>query len=403
MNIPNTRLWKYSLPAALALLIPFNLMASLGMDIYLPAVPAMPVILGTSASVVQLTLSLYMIMLGVGQVLFGPLSDRIGRRPVLAIGIALFAASSAGLAITRDAAPFLTLRGLQALGASATLVAIFATIRDVYAGKAESNSIYGLMNAMLSFVPALGPIAGALILQMLGWPWIFGLLAGATVLLGIAILPLWPETRVPQPAGPGPGVAQIMTSGAFWAYTIAFGTAMGAFFVFFSTAPRVLINRAQMSELGFSLAFALVAAVMIAMARFAAHFADRWGVAGCALRGLAVMAVGAALLLAGHSGMTPSVVSFILPMRVVAAGIVMVGAVTANGALAQFGQIAGMAVALHFCLQSLIVGLLGTLFVTRLPGDTALPLAAFILFMTSLSAIAIMRDRQGRKGPRHAN
>lgn len=70
--------WRYSLPAALLLMAPFDILASLAMDIYLPIVPAMPGILGTSPAVVQLTLSLYMVMLGLGQIVFGPVSTASG-------------------------------------------------------------------------------------------------------------------------------------------------------------------------------------------------------------------------------------------------------------------------------------------------------------------------------------
>ncbi|GAB1584715.1 hypothetical protein PPNSA23_46580 [Phyllobacterium phragmitis] len=119
MHDKNLKLWTYSLPVALALLAPFNLLASLGMDIYLPAVPAMPGILATTPAVVQLTLTLYMIMLGVGQILFGPLSDRVGRRPVLLGGAVLFAMASFGLAATSSAYLFLVLRLIQAIAASA--------------------------------------------------------------------------------------------------------------------------------------------------------------------------------------------------------------------------------------------------------------------------------------------
>ena len=77
------RPWDYSLPAALMLLAPFDILASLAMDIYLPVVPDIPGQLSTTPAVVQLTLSLYMAVLGLGQLAFGPLSDRIGRRPVL--------------------------------------------------------------------------------------------------------------------------------------------------------------------------------------------------------------------------------------------------------------------------------------------------------------------------------
>lgn len=385
MKTQPLRLWNYSLTVALALLIPFNLIASLGMDIYLPVVPAMPSILGTSPAIIQLTLTLYMIMLGVGQVVFGPISDRIGRRPVLAIGAILFVLSSFGLGTASSAAPFVALRGVQALGASAMLVAIFATIRDVYADKPENGTIYSLMNAMLSFVPALGPIIGAVVADAFGWRWIFYLLGIAALILVAAILPKWRETRVRRTEPTNLTARDILSSRAFWAYTFAFGTAMGAFFVFFSTAPRLLIERAGYGEFGFSLAFATVAVVMIMVSRFAASFVDRWGVPGCACRGLLLMLAGALLLLPGHLIVAPSVLSFIMPMWVVAVGIVMIGSVTANGALAEFGEIAGMAVALHFCVQSLIVGVVGTAFVIMLGGDTTLPLIFYIAVMASIS------------------
>lgn len=105
-NLPT---WPYTLPAALLLMAPFDILASLAMDIYLPVVPEMPGILGTSPAIVQLTLSLYMLMLGLGQVLFGPLSDRFGRRPVLLGGATLFALTSLLLAVTTSAPVFVAL------------------------------------------------------------------------------------------------------------------------------------------------------------------------------------------------------------------------------------------------------------------------------------------------------
>lgn len=390
MPIQQPRLWTYSLPVALALLAPFNLLASLGMDIYLPVVPSMPGILGTTPGVVQLTLTLYMIVLGVGQLLFGPLSDRIGRRPVLICGALLFAGASFALAWTETAWPFLALRLVQAIGASAMLVALFATIRDVYAERPESTVIYSLMNAMLAFVPALGPIAGALIAGGFGWRGIFVALGlPALAMLAIA-LPTWHETRPIQRAGAGgSGFLPILRSPAFWAYTCAFGTAMGTFFVFFSTAPRVLMGGAGMSELQFSLAFATVALAMIATARFTKGFVARWGIPGSVARGMTLLLAGAGLLLAGQLWLEPSVASFILPMWLVAVGIVVTTAVTANGALQEFSDVAGTAVALHFCIQSLIVGVVGTVFVLVLDGDTAWPLIGYAAAMAIVTLAAI--------------
>lgn len=389
MPTQKPRLWTYSLPAALALLAPFNLLASLGMDIYLPVVPAMPGILGTTPDIVQLTLTLYMIMLGVGQVVFGPLSDRIGRRPVLIAGAMLFAAASFALAATTTAGLFVALRLVQAVGASAMLVALFATVRDVYADRPESTAIYSLMNAMLAFVPALGPIAGAVISEAVGWSAVFVALGVPALLMLIVVLPTWHETRPVQRVSPGTGFMPVLKSGTFWAYTLAFGTAMGAFFVFFSTAPRVLIEGAGLSGLAFSLAFATVAVAMIVTTRFAERFVRRWGIAGSVLRGMALLMSGGGLLAIGQLCLPPSIVSFVLPMWLIAVGIVFTASVTANGALQAFGDVAGTAVALHFCVQSLIVGVAGTAFVVLLDGGTAWPLVAYTMAMAAVTLAAL--------------
>jgi DHA1 family florfenicol/chloramphenicol resistance protein-like MFS transporter len=373
----NSPAWSYSLPAALLLMAPFDILASLAMDIYLPVVPAMPAILGTTSDIVQLTLSLYMIVLGLGQVVFGPVSDRIGRRPVLISGAVLFASASFLLAGTSSVTVFVALRVLQALGASAALVATFATVRDVYAERAEGAVIYGLFSAMLACVPALGPIAGALIAHGFGWRAIFFTLGILTVVAVLNALPRWHETRPALGGSARPAFLPILKSPAFWVYTLGFSAAMGAFFVFFSTAPRVLIDRAGLTQLGFSLAFATAAVAMMVTTRFAKLFVARWGIAGSLARGMAMLLLGAALLVGGQLFAAPSFASFVVPMWVISTGIVFAGSVTANGALQEFGNAAGTAVALYFCVQSLIVGVVGTLVVVLLGGDTAWPLAAY--------------------------
>ena len=128
---------------------------------------------------------------------------------------------------------------------------------------------------------------------------------------------------------------------------------MGTFFVIFSIAPRVLIGRIGHGELAFSLAFASVAAVMIATTRFAKHFAVRRGIAGRTARGMALLLIGATLATASQLALQPSLASFILPMWIMAVGIVFTVAVTAHGALSAPDERAGTAVALHFCIPSL--------------------------------------------------
>lgn len=371
--MPAPRPWPYSLAATLLLLSPFDLIASLGMDVYLPVVPLMPAALAATPALVQLTLSLYLLLLGCGQLLFGPLSDRIGRRPVLLGGALLFTLASAGLALTVSAGLFLALRLAQAGGAAAMLVATFATVRDAYATRREAAVIYSLLGSMLAFVPAFGPLLGAGVDHGFGWRGIFWLLAGLGTLAGLHAFRRWPETR---PEG-GDGVrlrhvGAILASGPFWTYTLGFSAAMGAFFVYFSTAPAVLIGGLGLSPIGFSLAFGTAALVMIATARFAGRFTARWGRRGCLIRGMALLLAGAGLLVLGELAAGPSLWAFLVPVWVISAGISVTCAVTANGALQAFGHVAGTATALYACLEGLIVGAVGTLAVLVLPAGLAL-------------------------------
>ena len=391
--------WAYTLPAALLLMVPFDVLASLAMDIYLPVVPAMPGILNTTPSMIQLTLSLYMVMLGVGQIIFGPLSDRIGRRPILLAGATAFVVASLGAAGSSTALTFVAFRLLQAVGASAMLVATFATVRDVYANRSEGAVIYGLFSSMLAFVPALGPIAGALISEFQGWRAIFVALSALALPALLHAGFRWHETRPMDRAKARQSVLPVFASRAFWVYTIGFSAGMGTFFVFFSTAPRVLIGRAGYSEIGFSFAFATVALAMIGTTRFAKSFVARWGIAGCVARGMALLVCGATLLGIGELFGSPSFLSFIVPMWVMATGIVFTVSVTANGALAQFDDIAGSAVAFYFCIQSLIVSIVGTLAVTLLNGDTAWPVVCYATMMAALVSLGLARLRPRQAAP----
>lgn len=388
--------WAYSLPSALVLMAPFDLLASLAMDIYLPVIPEMPAALSTSPAVVQLTLSVYILILGVGQMIFGPLSDRIGRRPVVLGGALLFSAASFALAMTSGGQLFVALRILQALGASAALVATFATVRDVYAERPESSTIYSLFSSMLAFVPALGPVLGAVIALSFGWRGIFVTLGLLGLLAFGRALTRWHETlRTTQNQRTHwSAIGLILSNRSFWVYTLGFSAAMGAFFVFFSTAPRVLIGRAGISQMEFSTAFATVAIVMIIVTRFAKLFVLRWGIPGCFARGALMMIVGAIVLAACTVFTAPSFMAFVIPMWLVAVGLVMMVSVTANGALRDFGDTAGTAVALYYSIQSLIVSGIGTLVILLLDGETAWPLVAYCLGMPTASLVALTTLKQ---------
>ncbi len=370
--------WTYSLRVSLLILAPFDLLASLGMDIYLPVVPQMPAALHTTPSTIQLTLSFYMLVLGCGQLAFGPLSDWLGRRPILLGGALLFDIASAALAVTQSGPVFVVLRVAQAAGAAATLVATFATVRDVFAGRWESTVIYSLLGSMLGFVPALGPTVGASLAYAFGWRGIFASLAVLGAVASVQAFLCWPETRPRAHAvAKMAHFRDILTNAPFLIYTLGYSAALGAFFVYFSISSRVLVGRIGLTPFAFSVVFASVALVMITTSRFSARLVARWGERGCLLRGMTLLLIGSVLFSVCQIVAYPSLVGFIAPMWVVAVGISVTCAVTVNGALSSFSHAAGTATALYACGESLVVSVAGTAFVVLLPADTAWPLAAF--------------------------
>src|SRR5690606_3567431 len=189
----------------------------------------------------------------------------------------------------------------------------------------------------------LGPIAGALIAKGFGWRTIFALLGLFGLIATWRALRHWHETRPTGDAPNAGSLGRIIKDFRFWTYTLGFATAMGTFFVFFSTAPRILIERNGFGETGFSLAFASVAGVMIAATRILPRQTQKWGARTSVALGMVVLLASALLLLAGETLLQPSFTSLIVPMWFAAVGIVLTASMTANGALAAFDDNAGMA------------------------------------------------------------
>ncbi len=396
-NSSSQKKWTFSLTRTLMLMVPFDLLASLGMDIYLPALPGMRDYFSTSPLMVQLTLSLYMLMLGCGQLIFGPLSDRYGRRPVLLFGSLLFVLCSIGLTVVGSIEAFIFLRLCQAAGGSAALVAMFATVRDVYGHKPESATLYALLGGMLAFVPALGPIVGSLLIGWFGWESVFWSLAMAGTVAGVHALFCWPETnRSVSDVCIADAFVRVISSRAFLLYTLGFTVAMGSFFVYFSIAPDILMGRLGYSPFMFSLLFAMAAVVMIVVSRFAGSIAGKFGVSGKLRLGMVVILSGALLMLLGKFLKLPDALVLLLPMMVISVGISITCSVCATGALAEFKDIAGTGVALYYCLEAILVCLLGTAAVTLLPTGSLWPLIVF----SGCGSLAVMAFSAQSNKPR---
>jgi DHA1 family bicyclomycin/chloramphenicol resistance-like MFS transporter len=184
----------------LAVLSALMAFASISTDFYLPALPTMATALRAGAGTIELTIAGYLIGFSVGQLLWGPIGDRHGRRVPVAIGLVLFVLGSAGCALSGSAPAIIGWRVVQAVGACAGVVLARAMVRDLYAGNRAAQMLSTLMTVM-AIAPLLGPVLGGQILAWAGWRAIFWTLVGVGLLTLVALLAL-PETLPPERRNP---------------------------------------------------------------------------------------------------------------------------------------------------------------------------------------------------------
>ncbi|MCM8732505.1 multidrug effflux MFS transporter [Hephaestia sp. GCM10023244] len=262
-----------------------GLLAAVGpfaIDMYLPALPRVAEDLGTGENVVALTLAVYLLTFGLAQMVYGPMSDAVGRRVPMAIGVGIFAAAAVAAALAPTIGWMLASRALQGLGAATLMVVPRAVVRDMATGP-EATRIMAAIMIVMSVSPMLAPLAGSLVLVWGGWREIFLLLAVAALFSLTLIVLVLPETH---PAGRRQtlrlvqlweGSKALLCDPRFMGFTMigAFGTA--GLFVYISTASFVYISQYGLSPIGFSLAFAVNAMGFFAASQFAGRLAESLG------------------------------------------------------------------------------------------------------------------------------
>lgn len=240
---------------------------ALSIDIMLVALPDIARSLAvTEANDQQLVVTAYMLGFAIGQPFHGPLSDRFGRKPVLSVGLLIFAAASLAAAFSPSFTALLAARALQGFGAAAPRIVAFAVVRDRFAGRGMSQVMSFVMMVFL-IVPIVAPWIGQGIVHIGHWPWIFGVLfAASAIALGWSALRL-PETRPPSDRMPLSGTAlghafvKVVTTRATLGYTLAMGLMFGALLSYIGSAQQVFVDVYGLGNL-FPLAFGACGAVM---------------------------------------------------------------------------------------------------------------------------------------------
>ncbi|MPM23520.1 Bicyclomycin resistance protein [bioreactor metagenome] len=171
----------------------------LSTDLYLPALPGMSVYFGVDAGRINLTISLFFIFYALGTLIWGPLSDRLGRRTVLLVGLSIYLVASAFCASAKTVEVLMAFRVLQAIGGSAAGAVATAIVKDVYSGK-QRQSVLAIVQSMVTISPAVAPVLGAFLLKVMSWRGVFWTLMGIGILALIGAL-LFEETLLERNPG----------------------------------------------------------------------------------------------------------------------------------------------------------------------------------------------------------
>ena len=390
-----------SLTLILAALIAFG---PLSVDMYLPALPSIQREFHTDPAGVQLTLSTYLLGLAVGQMLYGPLSDRIGRKRPLYAGLVLYILASIGCAIAPDIATLQAMRFLQAIGGCAGMVISRAVVRDLFEHQ-EAARVYSILLLVMGVAPILAPLVGGQVLVLVGWRAIFGGLAIFGALCLAASLWILPETRAVRSGRHGMhsmmhDIGALVRDRLFVGYSLALGFAMASMHAYFATSPILFIDFYGVAPTNYGWIFGSNAAGFILFSQINRVFLRRttadnvlrwasWAQLAIALGLLAVASTAAG----GMWGLLPAIFCVIAILGLMhpnaLAGAMMVEPSRAGTASALVGTA-------QFTICALTAWLSGFV-----PLPAAMPLATAVMVVVALSFVTrVALVRRGRSAER---
>lgn len=382
----------------IALLAAIVAIAPMSIDMYLPGLPELQRHFGADAASAQLTLSAYFIGMALSQLVYGPVSDRYGRRPPLLFGIGLYVLASLGCVFATDIGALIALRCLQALGGAAGMVIVRAMVRDCYPPQ-EMARISSMLLLVMGVAPILAPTVGGQILVLFGWQAIFVVLVlyGAACWAGVA-LSLKETIRERQPSLDLADVARaylrMLRHRRFMGYALAGGIAQAGMFAYIAGSSFVFIDIYGLTPNHYAWMFGANAFGLIAAAQINARLLCRVRSERLLQAALAANALGGILLTAaaatGFGGLP--LILLLLFMTISSLGFSFPNSTAA--AMAPFGDRAGTASALLGTLQSVFAAVSSAV-LGHLHDGTPVPMTA-VMAVCGIAAVGILRSVAGR-------
>lgn len=376
------------------LLLSLVLMSPLGIDLYLPTLPQVAEGLQTSVSNIQTTIPLFILIMGIGQLVAGPLVDNFGRKPIALLGILLYLLGSSLAALSQTWPLFLCARVIQGTAVCCSAVVAFCGVRDKLSGE-DAARAYSFLNGALNIVPALAPLLGGLLAQHWGWRAPFWFLCGYGVSVGMIILLWLPETRPQDTARtkllPIVNYFAILRQSRFILFALANAGALGMVITYVSLAPIVLMERMGLSSLSFSIIFGANGIWIMVVSAWVNRVIRKMGRPFCLGTGALCMLVATILLSVEPCIFNPKLVNhwlgYMIPVAISVAGLAFIIGPATSYALEPFQQQAGVASALQGFIQ-MAVSASVSLAMLKLPLSPEHILALMMGLGASLAAIA---------------
>jgi DHA1 family bicyclomycin/chloramphenicol resistance-like MFS transporter len=386
----------------LTLLLSFlTALGPLSMDMYLPSLPDIGRVLQVPTLQVQLTISSYLFGFAVGQILYGPVSDRLGRRPVLLAALVVYVLATVGCAIARSIDALIGLRFLQALGGAGAIVLARAVVRDLYSGPRAGREL-SLMGAITGVAPIFAPVIGGGLQTFFGWRATFFLLVIIALVVGATAARLLPETLREPAKTPfsvramGMMYRSVVVHRGFLAYLAILTAAFVGPFAWISGAPVVMQTATYgLTPFVFGVSFALGSAGYVIGTFFAARIVMRLGLDRLIGIGTAAMACGGLAMATVVALALPHVLWFVSAMTLYLAGLGFALPSTMAGALTPFHDRAGTASSVMGFAQQTGAAITAAAVGAYL-GHSAWPVASVVAAMGCLSFVIWLLTRRIR-------
>lgn len=391
-----------------SLALVLGLLSAIGpfaIDMYLPALPDIGRSLRADVGTVQLSLTAFFISLGLGQLLYGPVSDMVGRKPPLYFGLGLFTLASVGCALATDIQMLIALRFLQGLGAAAGGVIPRAIVRDLHTGT-EAARLMSLLMLVFSVSPILAPLTGSVVIAIIGWRGVFWVVALAAVAGMLMLRGAVAETRseglrMGSSLGGALRSYGLLLRDAHYLGLVFIGAAtMSGFFVYLAGSAFVMINHYGLTPTQYSLAFSLNSVAFIGAAQFTSPLGRRIGLPRLVKFATTASGLLMATLLSFYLLGGDRLVVLIVLFFVSSAFMGLVVPTTSVLALDAHGAIAGTASALMGTLQ-MLCGAVAMGVVGLFANGEPLPMVAGMATcaLTSMTLAWITLGGQPRPGP----